>query len=122
MKPRVKSAEKLKLLPKSKGMGEEREVFVPEVVDGGSYADLLTAIGELHDKSRACIASTANHEMVRTYWNTGRYIVEYEQHGSDRAKYGEGLIDRLARDLTLRRGRGFGKTNVLYSSRASSTA
>lgn len=113
MKPRVRSVEKQESSPKSKGMGE-REVFVPEVVDGGSYADLLTAIGELHDKSRARIASTANLETVRTYWNTGRYIVEYEQHGSDRAKYGEGLIDRLARDLTLRRGRGFSKTNVLY--------
>ena len=29
-------------------------------------------------------------------WLTGYYIVEYEQHGEDRAKYGEQLLKRLA--------------------------
>ncbi|MFN0060558.1 MAG: DUF1016 N-terminal domain-containing protein [Planctomycetota bacterium] len=32
-------------------------------------------------------------------WVTGRYIVEYEQHGADRAEYGEGLLDKLAAAL-----------------------
>lgn len=79
-----------------------------------SYNALVDAIGGLIESSRARIATTANFELVMTYWRTGKYIVEYEQHGSDRARYGEGLIDRLAKDLTRMHGKGFSKTNVLY--------
>ena len=90
------------------------KAVVPEVVDGGTYTDLVGAIGELLERARERIATTANTTLVETYWNTGRYIVEYEQHGADRAKYGDALISRLARDLTVRHGRGFSKTNILY--------
>ncbi len=90
------------------------KAVVPEVVDGGTYSDLVGAIGELLEHARERIATTANTTLVETYWNTGRYIVEYEQHGADRAKYGDALISRLARDLTVRHGRGFSKTNILY--------
>ena len=51
---------------------------------------------------------------MQTYWATGRYIVEYEQHGADRAKYGDGLIKKLAVDLTRRFGRGYSRTNLVY--------
>lgn len=88
--------------------------IVPEIVEGGTYSELVGAIGELLDRARERIATTANTTLVETYWNTGRYIVEYEQHGADRAKYGDALISRLARDLTIRHGRGFSKTNILY--------
>ena len=90
------------------------KTLVPEVVDGGTYADLVGAIGSLLERAREKIATTANTTLVETYWNTGRYIVEYEQHGADRAKYGEDLIGRLSKDLTRRYGRGFSKTNVIY--------
>ena len=88
--------------------------LVPEVIDGGSYVDLVGAIGALLERAREKIATTANTILVETYWSTGRYIVEYEQHGADRAKYGDCLIVRLAQDLTARYGRGFSKTNILY--------
>ena len=90
------------------------KVLVPEVVENGTYADLIGAIGGLLERAREKIATTANTALVETYWNTGRYIVEYEQHGADRAKYGDDLIGRLSKDLTRRYGRGFSKTNVIY--------
>ena len=37
--------------------------------------------------------------MTTRAWLTGYYIVEYEQHGADRAKYGEGLLKKLAARL-----------------------
>ena len=37
--------------------------------------------------------------MTARAWLTGYYIVEYEQHGADRAKYGEGLLKKLAARL-----------------------
>lgn len=42
----------------------------------------------------------------------GRDIVEFEQDGKARAAYGKGLLDRLSRDLTLRHGKGFSRSNL----------
>ena len=40
-----------------------------------------------------------NRSVTARAWITGCYIVEYEQHGLDRAKYGEGLLKKLAARL-----------------------
>jgi predicted nuclease of restriction endonuclease-like (RecB) superfamily len=50
--------------------------------------------------------------MTATYWEIGRRIVEFEQGGEKRAEYGEGLMARLADDLTTRFGRGFSRQNL----------
>jgi predicted nuclease of restriction endonuclease-like (RecB) superfamily len=55
--------------------------------------------------------------MTTTYWLIGRRIVEAEQRGAARAGYGEELIERLARDLVQRAGRGFGVRNLAYMRR-----
>lgn len=41
-----------------------------------------------------------NRSVTARAWLTGYYIVEYEQKGDDRAKYGEGLLRNLARRLS----------------------
>ena len=40
-----------------------------------------------------------NRSVTTRAWLTGCYIVEYEQHGADRAKYGTGLLKKLAARL-----------------------
>jgi len=50
--------------------------------------------------------------MTTTYWSIGCRIVEREQQGAARARYGEGLVRRLSRDLSERFGRGFGRRNL----------
>ena len=37
-----------------------------------------------------------NRNVTTRAWLTGFYIVEYEQHGKDRTKYGDKLLKRLA--------------------------
>ena len=93
------------------------EVLTPEVIAGGTYAALLDTIGELLSTARSSIARHINTTLVRTYWSTGRHIVEYEQNGADRAKYGANLMNDLVRDLRARYGRGFSKTNLIYMRR-----
>ena len=73
---------------------------------------------ELYENVRAYIAAArakvytvANAEMVKAYWNVGREIVE-RQGGSDRATYGDGLIDRLAAKLTAEFGPGYTRSNL----------
>ena len=40
-----------------------------------------------------------NRSVTARAWLTGYYIVEYEQHGADRAKYGENLLKRIEERL-----------------------
>ena len=79
-----------------------------------SYNALVSAIECLVQDARTGIKAAMNAIMLQTYWRTGEYIVEYEQNGADRAVYGDGLMRRLARDLTLRLGRGFAHSNLNY--------
>ena len=50
-----------------------------------------------------------NRHVTAKAWLTGYYIVEYEQKGSDRAKYGEKLLQKLAERL----GKGTNSTSLL---------
>ena len=40
-----------------------------------------------------------NRHVTAKAWLTGYYIVEYEQNGEDRAKYGEKLLQNLSKKL-----------------------
>ena len=50
-----------------------------------------------------------NRNITTKAWLTGYYIVEYEQHGKDRAKYGEGLLQNLSKHLG---GKSYSATNL----------
>lgn len=50
-----------------------------------------------------------NRHVTAKAWLTGYYIVEYEQNGSDRAKYGEKLLPELSNRLGKR---NFSVTNL----------
>lgn len=64
-------------------------------VDSELYGNVRSIIA----KARATVYVTANAAMVDAYWNVGREIVE-KQGGKSKAKYGDGLIRRLAVQLT----------------------
>jgi predicted nuclease of restriction endonuclease-like (RecB) superfamily len=76
------------------------------------YADIRSAIVELLDAARQAAARNVNALMTASYWEIGRRIVEAEQQGKRRARYGEQLIARLSGDLTERFGRGFSVDNL----------
>ena len=76
------------------------------------YDSLVESIGSLLDSARAKIAISVNTILVQTYWNIGKYIVEFEQDGAQRAEYGSNLLNRLSTDLTHRYGKGFSRSNV----------
>jgi predicted nuclease of restriction endonuclease-like (RecB) superfamily len=78
-----------------------------------NYNKLLERIGETIETARQNAYRAINTELVKANWQIGRHIVEYEQHGSERAEYGSELLTRLSKDLRLRFGKGFGRRNVL---------
>ncbi|MDP9897508.1 putative nuclease of restriction endonuclease-like (RecB) superfamily [Variovorax boronicumulans] len=77
------------------------------------YGHLLTQIGDTFTRGRVQALRAANQELLATYWQVGRHIVEFEQAGQARAEYGKALIEQLARDLTLRHGKGFSRSNLI---------
>jgi len=79
-----------------------------------SYENLIAGIGNLLVTAREQAASQINIILVQTYWEIGRYIVEYEQKGNEKAEYGSQLFERLSKDLTQTYGRGFGRSNLFY--------
>ena len=64
-------------------------------------------ISELLKQARNVAYKTINTIMVQTYWQTGKRIVEQEQHGQYRANYGDYLITNLSRYLSDTIGKGF---------------
>ena len=83
-------------------------------VQENKYQYLIQQIGDLLQAGRQKAAQSVNTILVHTYWEIGRYIVEFEQKGNERAEYGTQLFERLSRDLTTAYGKGFGRSNLLY--------
>ena len=77
-----------------------------------SYETLVAAIAREHDHAQRQAVQAINVALTLRNWLIGYHIVEYEQHGSDRAQYGEQLLDNLAKDLSRHLGRGFGRRNL----------
>jgi predicted nuclease of restriction endonuclease-like (RecB) superfamily len=69
-------------------------------------------ISELLQKARSTAYQAVNTIMVNTYWQIGKRIVEQEQHGQNRASYGDYLITNLSRYLSGTLGKGFSEANL----------
>ena len=79
-----------------------------------TYQQLVGEIAELLAAARTKVAHEVNTILVNTYWQIGKYIVEYEQNGNEKAEYGSNLLNRLSDDLTRTYGKGFGRSNIFY--------
>src|SRR5215469_2030902 len=78
------------------------------------YQKLLNKISQRYIAGQAQAIRAVNENIVSTNWDIGRYIVEYEQDGKQRAKYGTSLLENLSKDLIMRHGRGFSRSNLNY--------
>ncbi|MFQ5641290.1 MAG: YhcG family protein, partial [bacterium] len=80
----------------------------------GEYISLLDDIAQLLEESRRQAARSVNAILTATYWEIGRRIVEFEQHGKVRAGYGQALLKQLSMDLSRRFRRGFSERNLQH--------
>ena len=67
--------------------------------DTRDFEALVGCIQATSDALRQDALVVINRSVTARAWLTGYYIVEYEQHGADRAKYGEGLLKRIEERL-----------------------
>ena len=73
------------------------------IQDSKLYTDVCSII----EQGRERAYSAVSQQMIETYWNIGRRIVEEEQKGEARAEYGAQIIAQLAEQLTHQYGKGF---------------
>jgi predicted nuclease of restriction endonuclease-like (RecB) superfamily len=77
------------------------------------YQNLLVSISETYRNGQFRAVQAVNVQLLETYWQIGQHIVEFEQGGKEKAKYGKELLKNLAKDLTLQHGKGFSRSNLI---------
>lgn len=60
-----------------------------------SFSDLASIIQTTHDAAQSSAVRAINRMQTMRNWLIGYYIVEFEQHGKDRAEYGTQLLKKL---------------------------
>src|SRR3989339_602772 len=84
------------------------------LIKNKGYELLIKDVGVLLEEARKKVYTEINFVLVKTYWEIGRHIVEFEQQGEEKAEYGTALLDLLSVNLKLRYGKGFSKSNIIY--------
>lgn len=84
---------------------------MPEIAN---LPNLLGQLRGLIQSARQQALRVVDSLQVRTCWEIGRHIIEFEQQGANRAAYGARLIASLAESLTAEFGRGFDERNLRH--------
>ena len=91
------------------------------IMENMDFESLVGRINLIQDALQEQAAHAVNLSLTARNWLVGYYIVEFEQRGEDRAKYGEKLINRLAERINRkgfepRRLREFRQLYIVYPS------
>lgn len=83
-----------------------------ELIKNSDFERMILDIETLVNESKSELATSINKVMTVTYWSIGKYIVEFEQDGNAKAKYGKNLLSTISKELTLRLGKGYSRPNL----------
>jgi hypothetical protein len=78
----------------------------------GDESEFYKRVAELLEEARKFAKSRLDSTVVTAYYEVGRMIVEREQQGQKRARYGANLIKGLSAYLTEQYGKGFSVSNL----------
>ena len=76
------------------------------------FENLVELCQRTHEETQRSAARAVERSLVVRNYLFGWYIVEYEQHGADRAEYGKRLIARLSDRLKSSGIKGGSPTNL----------
>jgi predicted nuclease of restriction endonuclease-like (RecB) superfamily len=80
------------------------------MVNTREFDNLVFEIKKILKSARHNAFYIVNVEMLKAYFEIGRKIVEEEQKGNKRAKYGKYLLEGISKELIKEFGKGFGIT------------
>ena len=67
-----------------------------------NFNSLVNQIKQTHSQLQEYASKAINTSLTVRNWLIGYYIVEFEQKGEDRAKYGSQLLKNLSKDLKIK--------------------
>ena len=76
------------------------------------FTELFAKSKALIDNARNSMGVIVNAVTVYTSYLLGKYMIEEEQQGSERAQYGTKVLESLSDYLTSEYGRGFSRSNL----------
>ena len=76
-----------------------------------NFEQLIESIEFTQNSLQQKVLSTVNQLATIRNWLIGYYIVEFEQKGEERAKYGDKLLNALSEELKKKKLKGFSTTN-----------
>ena len=82
------------------------------IINENEKVDFFENVAKIIEKARKFVGRTADLTVCMTYFEVGRMIVEEEQEGAARAKYGKGLLAQLSEFLNDRLGKGYSETTL----------
>ena len=65
-----------------------------------NFESLIGHITQVQNALQAQAAHAVNLALTARNWLVGYYLVDFEQHGEDREKYGENLLNNIAKELS----------------------
>ena len=83
-----------------------------ELIDTEDELKFYQDVHAILDEAKSKTYEAANNIMTYAYWNVGKRIIEQEQKGNKKAKYGSYLIKRLSQELSDEYGTGFSVANI----------
>ncbi len=66
------------------------------------FKQLIVTIEQVHGYLQTKAANAVNQALTIRNWLIGFYIVEFEQEGEDKAKYGSGLLNSIASQTKIK--------------------
>ena len=78
-----------------------------KIIKQNNFERLIDNVYQTHCLLQENAQRNINLNLTLRNWLVGHYIIEYEQNGQDRAKYGENLIGELALKLKTKGLKGF---------------
>jgi hypothetical protein len=76
-------------------------------IEKNNFEELIKNLSHVHSALQNSAAKAVDQFLSLRNWAFGYYIVEYEQKGEDRAKYGENLMREIANKLSHIKGLRF---------------
>ena len=83
-----------------------------ELMDTEEEQQFYKDVHAILDEAKSKTYEAANNIMTYAYRNVGKRIIEQEQKGNRKAKYGSYLIKRLSQELSDEYGTGFSVANI----------
>ena len=71
-------------------------------INDAAYQKLIDNITTLWGEAKSKAIAAVNTELLDANWQTGKYIVEFEQGGKQRAEYGKRLLVNLNVKVVLK--------------------